>query len=69
MRSPFGNYKIKPRPMFCKGGALSDCLKSTFLSEDTDVFVISSNRQTFYFPELENLNSVDWKLPRNWGFL
>ena len=41
--------------LFCKDGALSDCLKDTFLSEDTDVFVISPNRQTFYFPEFENL--------------
>ena len=30
--------------------------KSTFLSEDTDVFVIFPNRWKFYFPELENLN-------------
>ena len=27
--------------------------KGAFLSEDTDVFVISPNRQTFYFPEFE----------------
>jgi len=33
--------------------------KGTFLSEDTDVFVISPNRQTSYFPELENLNFGD----------
>ena len=30
-----------------------------FLAEHTDVFVISPNRQTFYFPELENLNFGD----------
>ena len=28
--------------------------KGAFLSEDTDVFVISPNRQTFYFPQLES---------------
>ena len=39
--------------------------KGTFLSEDTDVFVISQNRQTFYFPELEDLNLGDRKLLRN----
>ena len=26
------------------------------LSESTNVFVISPNRRTFYFPELKNLN-------------
>ena len=34
--------------------------KGTFLSESTDVFVITSNRRTFYFPETENLNFGDW---------
>ena len=34
--------------------------KGTFLSEDTDAFVISSNRQTFFFPETENLNFDDF---------
>jgi hypothetical protein len=29
------------------------------LSEDTDAFVITSNRQTFFFPETENLNFGD----------
>ena len=29
--------------------------KGTFLSEDTDAFVITSNRQIFFFPEAENL--------------
>ena len=33
--------------------------KGTFLSEDTDVFVISPNRQTFHFPEVDNLNFGD----------
>ena len=33
-------------------------IKGKFLSEDTDVFVISPNRPTFYFPELENLSLV-----------
>ena len=41
--------------------------KGTFLPEDIDVFVISPNRGTFYFPELKNLNFGDWKLHRNWG--
>ena len=34
--------------------------KGTFLSEGTDVFVISPKRLTFYFPELENLNFGDF---------
>ena len=34
--------------------------KDTFLSEGTDAFVISPNRRTFYFPELENLNFGDF---------
>ena len=33
--------------------------KGTFLSEDIDVFVISPNKRTFYFPKLENLNFGD----------
>jgi hypothetical protein len=33
--------------------------KGTFLSEDTDAFVITSNRRTFFFPETENLNFGD----------
>ena len=33
--------------------------KGTFLSEDIDVFVISPNRRTFHFLELENLNFGD----------
>ena len=41
--------------------------KGTFLSEDTDDFVITPNRRTFVFPE--NLNFGDWKLFRNWGCL
>ena len=31
-------------------------IKGMFLSEGTDVFVITPNRQTFFFPETENLN-------------
>ena len=50
----------KDFPLLCKG---------TFLSESTDVFVITSNRRTFFFPETENLNFGDWKLFRNWGCL
>jgi hypothetical protein len=34
--------------------------KGTFLSEDTDAFVITSNRRTFFFPETENLNFGDF---------
>ena len=33
--------------------------KGTFLSVSTDVFVITPNRQTFFFPETENLNFAD----------
>ena len=33
--------------------------KGTFLSEGTDVFIISPNRRTFYFHEIENLNPGD----------
>ena len=43
--------------------------KGTFLSESTDVSVITSNRRTFFFPETENLNFGDWKLLRNQGVL
>ena len=32
-----------------------DPSKGLFLSEDTDVFVITPNRRTFFFPETENL--------------
>ena len=34
--------------------------KGTFLSENTDVFVITPNRRTFFFPETENLNFGDF---------
>ena len=43
--------------------------KCMFFSEDTDVYVISLNKQTFYFPELENLNFGGSKLLRNWECL
>ena len=33
--------------------------KGMFLSESTDVFVITPNRRTFFFPETENLNFGD----------
>ena len=33
-----------------------DNFKGTFFSESTDVFVITPNRLTFFFPETENLN-------------
>jgi hypothetical protein len=32
--------------------------KGTFLSESTDVFVITSNRRTFFFPETETENFI-----------
>ena len=35
-------------------------VKGTFLSESTNVFVITSNRRTFFFPETENLNFDDF---------
>ena len=34
-------------------------IKGTFLSQSTDVFVITPNRQTFFFPETENLKFSD----------
>ena len=34
--------------------------KGTFLSEDTDAFVITSNRRTFVFPKTENLDFGDF---------
>ena len=34
-------------------------LKGTFLSEGTDVFVITPSKRTFFFPETENLNFSD----------
>ena len=48
-----------------KTEAKSSVSKGTFLSEDTDDFVITSNRQTFFFPETENLNFGDRKLLRS----
>jgi len=33
--------------------------KGTFLSEGTDVFVITPNKPTFFFAEAENLNFGD----------
>ena len=46
------SYTSYGRPTFHKG---------TFFSESTDVFVITSNRQTFFFPETENLNFGDFE--------
>ena len=40
--------------------------KGTFLSDGTDVFVISLFSK---FPELKNLNFDDWKFLRNWWSL
>jgi hypothetical protein len=48
-----------------KARRLVDLCKGTFLSEDADVFVITPNRRTFFFPETENLNFGDSKLFRN----
>ena len=39
---------------------LTSFCKGTFLAEGIDVFVISPNRRTFYFPELLNLNFGDF---------
>ena len=33
--------------------------QGTFFSESTDVFVITLNKRTFFFPETENLNFGD----------
>ena len=33
--------------------------KGTFFSESADVFVITSNRRTFFFPETKDLNFGD----------
>ena len=44
----------------CYFSTRSSCLKGTFLSESTDVFVITPNRQTFFFPETKNLNFGDF---------
>ena len=56
--SPFGNSKDFVDNIF----RVFD--KGTFLSESTDVFVITPNKRTFFFPETENLNFGDWKLLR-----
>ena len=34
--------------------------KGTFLSESTDIFVITPIRRTFFFPETENLTIGDF---------
>ena len=34
--------------------------EGTFLSDSTDVFVITPNRRTFFFPETENFNFGDF---------
>ena len=34
-------------------------VKGTCLSESTNVFVITPNRRTFFFPETKNLNSCN----------
>ena len=34
-------------------------IKSTFLSTGADIFVITPNRRTFFFPEIENLKFED----------
>ena len=46
--------------IFGKSHQNPDPDKGKFLSEGTFVFVISPNRRTFYFPELENLNFGDF---------
>ena len=47
----------------CHGMAPTDfgtSVKGTFLLESTDIFVITPNRQTFFFPETEKLNFGDF---------
>ena len=39
----------------CAGIVSYDSVKGRFLSEDTNIFVISPNRLTFYFSELEKI--------------
>ena len=39
---------------------LTPSAKGDFYSEDTDAFVITSNRRTFFFLETENLNFGDF---------
>ena len=51
----FDVSKTKPRLKV----KISKSSKGTFLSENTDVFVITSNRRTFFFTETENLNFGD----------
>ena len=50
---------MKNKPLIKKNRASARKLKGAFLSEDTDVFVMSPNRQTFYFPQIKNLNFGD----------
>ena len=42
-------------------------MKVDSFSESTDKSVLSSNRQSFYFPECENLNFSDWNLKLVFG--
>ena len=57
-------YKIKELDLFYLFWQLTfsahcschSVVKVLFFSEDTDVFVITSNRRTFFFPETEYLN-------------
>ena len=48
-------YKDQTREILRKSKEkITDTVKGTFLSEVTDVFVITSNKRTFFFPETEN---------------
>ena len=59
-------FKLGDHALHAQGHyLLGSLIKGTFLWESTDVFVITSDRQTFFFPEPENLNFGDWKLLRN----
>ena len=61
-------YKDQTREILRKSKEkITDTVKGTFLSEGTDVFVITPNKHkpTFFFPETENLNFGDLKLLRN----
>ena len=43
-----------------KVGVILSTHKGTFLSESSDVFVITPNGLTFFFPETEHLNFEDF---------
>ena len=56
LKTPKGHFEINWPLDLAKISTANLLGKGTFLSESTDVFVITSNRQTFFFPEAEKLN-------------